>query len=104
MRQQESPYIKPPILVQEAVAELEAGLATLLEMFPHCYRVEAAHCLTLVFPPILKNNSSSIFISKQAGGDLQKAAQLIITRAELGEELRPTQVFPQKSILELLSK
>ena len=28
----------------------------------------------------------------QAGGDLQKAAQLIITRAELGEELRPSQV------------
>ena len=35
---------------QEAVAELEEGLATLLEMFPHCCRVEAAHCLTLVFP------------------------------------------------------
>ena len=35
-------------LVQEAVAELEAGLATLLEMFPHSCRVEAAHCLTLV--------------------------------------------------------
>ena len=33
---------------QEAVAELEEGLATLLEMFPHCCRVEAAHCLTLV--------------------------------------------------------
>jgi len=58
---------------EEAVAELEAGLATLLEMFPHSCRVEAAHCLTL------------------AGGDLQKAAQLIITRAELGEELRPSQ-------------
>ena len=35
-------------LGQEAVAELEAGLATLLEMFPHSCRVEAAHCLTLV--------------------------------------------------------
>ena len=35
-------------LVKEAVAELEAGLATLLEMFPHSCRVEAAHCLTLV--------------------------------------------------------
>ena len=35
-------------LFKEAVAELEAGLATLLEMFPHSCRVEAAHCLTLV--------------------------------------------------------
>ena len=34
--------------LKEAVAELEEGLATLLEMFPHCCRVEAAHCLTLV--------------------------------------------------------
>ena len=34
----------------------------------------------------------NVQITKQAGGDLQKAAQLIITRAELGEELRPSQV------------
>lgn len=63
-------YSHPPI---EAGAELEAGLATLGEMFPNCCRVEAVHCLTLV------------------GGDLQKAAQLVITRAELGEEIKPNQ-------------
>jgi len=58
---------------EESLAELEAGLATLLEMFPHCCRVEAVHCLTLV------------------GGDLQQAAQLVMTRAEQGEEIRPSQ-------------
>lgn len=58
---------------EEACLALEAGLATLQEMFPHCCRIEAVHCLTL------------------AGGELQQAAQLILTRAELGEELRPSQ-------------
>ena len=47
-------------------AELEAGVATLMEMFPACCRVEAVHCLTIM------------------GGDLERAAQMALTRAETG--------------------
>ena len=46
----------------EAEAELEAGVARLLEMFPTCCKVEAIHCLTIM------------------GGDLERAAQMVLTR------------------------
>ena len=49
-------------LGQEAVAELEAGLATLLEMFPLSCRVEAAHCLTLVSAQCLIASPWSILV------------------------------------------
>ena len=54
-------------------AELEAGVATLLEMFPACCKVEAIHCLTIM------------------GGDMQRAAQMILTRAEMGEDIKLSQ-------------
>jgi len=54
-------------------AELEAGVATLLEMFPACCKVEAIHCLTIM------------------GGDMQRAAQMILNRAEMGEDIKLTQ-------------
>lgn len=54
-------------------SELEAGVATLLEMFPSCCQVEAVHCLTVM------------------NGDLEGAAQLLITRAEIGQDIRPSQ-------------
>jgi len=54
-------------------AALEAGVDTLLEMFPACCKVEAVHCLTIM------------------GGDLQKAAQMVLTRAELGEDMKLSQ-------------
>ena len=46
----------------EAEAELGAGVARLLEMFPTCCKVEAIHCLTIM------------------GGDLERAAQMVLTR------------------------
>ena len=48
-------------------------MATLLEMFPACCKVEAIHCLTIM------------------GGDLQRAAQMILNRAEMGEDIKLTQ-------------
>jgi len=54
-------------------AELEAGIATLLEMFPACCKVEAVHCLTIM------------------GGDMQRAAQMILNRAEMGEDIKLSQ-------------
>ena len=42
-------------------------------MFPACCKVEAVHCLTIM------------------GGDLQKAAQMVLTRAELGEDMKLSQ-------------
>ena len=47
----------------EAEADLEAGVARLLEMFPTCCKVEAIHCLTIM------------------GGDLERAAQMVLTRS-----------------------
>eukprot|EP00092_Neocalanus_flemingeri_P001811 GFUD01001930.1.p1 GENE.GFUD01001930.1~~GFUD01001930.1.p1 ORF type:complete len:286 (-),score=87.18 GFUD01001930.1:186-1043(-) len=63
-------------------AELEAGVATLLEMFPACYKVEAVHCLTIM------------------GGDMQRAAQMILTRAEMGEDIK----LSQQQLLAQLSR
>jgi len=54
-------------------AEIEAGVATLLEMFPSCSKVEAVHCLTI------------------KGGDLEMAAQMILTRMEMGEDIKLSQ-------------
>ena len=49
----------------EAEAGLEAGVARLLEMFPTCCKVEAIHCLTIM------------------GGDLERAAQMVLTRSAI---------------------
>ena len=54
-------------------AEIEAGVATLLEMFPSCSKVEAVHCLTI------------------KGGDMERAAQMILTRMETGEDIKLSQ-------------
>ena len=54
-------------------SELEAGVATLLDMFPTCCKVEAVHCLTIM------------------AGDLERAAQMILTRAEMGEDIKLSQ-------------
>lgn len=54
-------------------AEIEAGVATLLEMFPTCCKVEAVHCLTI------------------KGGDLERAAQMILNRMEMGEDIKLSQ-------------
>ena len=54
-------------------AEIEAGVATLLEMFPSCSKVEAVHCLTI------------------KGGDMERAAQMILTRMEMGEDIKLSQ-------------
>ena len=53
--------------------ELVSGVATLMEMFPNTCKVEAVHCLTI------------------AGGDLERAAQMILSRAELGEDIKLSQ-------------
>ena len=53
--------------------ELVSGVATLMEMFPATCKVEAVHCLTI------------------AGGDLERAAQMILSRAELGEDIKLSQ-------------
>lgn len=50
---------------------LDAGLETLLEMFPSSCQVEALHCLTTM------------------GGDLERAAQLMINRMEMGQDIKP---------------
>ena len=56
----------------EAEAGLEAGVARLLEMFPTCCKVEAIHCLTIM------------------GGDLERAAQMVLTRSAVnGEAVYP---------------
>ena len=54
-------------------AEIEAGVATLLEMFPSCSKVEAVHCLTI------------------KGGDLELGAQMLLTRMETGEDIKLSQ-------------
>ena len=54
-------------------AEIEAGVAMLLEMFPTCCKVEAVHCLTI------------------KGGDLESAAQMLLTRMEMGEDIKLSQ-------------
>jgi len=54
-------------------AVLEAGVATLLEMFPNCCKVEAVHCLTIM------------------AGDMERAAQMLLTRAETGEDIKLSQ-------------
>ena len=54
-------------------AEIEAGVAMLLEMFPSCSKVEAVHCLTI------------------KAGDLEQAAQMILTRMETGEDIKLSQ-------------
>ena len=61
----------------EAEAELEAGVARLLEMFPTCCKVEAIHCLTIM------------------GGDLERAAQMVLTRYYFDQL--------ERQIIELLS-
>jgi len=48
-------------------------VATLLEMFPSCSKVEAVHCLTI------------------KGGDMERAAQMILTRMETGEDIKLSQ-------------
>eukprot|EP00088_Acartia_fossae_P069125 TRINITY_DN8941_c0_g1_i1.p1 TRINITY_DN8941_c0_g1~~TRINITY_DN8941_c0_g1_i1.p1 ORF type:complete len:292 (-),score=107.22 TRINITY_DN8941_c0_g1_i1:345-1220(-) len=53
--------------------KIEAGVQLLLEMFPTCCKVEAVHCLTMM------------------GGDIDRAVQLIITRAEMGQDIKPNQ-------------
>jgi len=62
--------------------ELEAGVSTLLDMFPSCCKVEAVHCLTIM------------------GGDLERAAQMILNRAEMGEDIK----LSQAQLLAQLSK
>jgi len=52
--------------------ELEAGLSLLTEMFPNCCQVEAMHCLTVT-------------------GNLERAVQLLIQRAEEGQQIKPSQ-------------
>lgn len=49
----------------------DASLETLVEMFPSSCQVEALHCLTTM------------------GGDLERAAQLMINRMEMGQEIKP---------------
>ena len=52
---------------------LETGVAMLLDMFPNCCKVEAVHCLTIM------------------AGDLERAAQMILSRAEQGEDIKLSQ-------------
>ena len=42
-------------------------------MFPSCCKVEAVHCLTIM------------------GGDLERAAQMVLNRAEMGEDIKLSQ-------------
>ena len=60
-------------------AEIEAGVARLLEMFPSCSKVEAVHCLTI------------------KGGDLEMAAQMILNRMEMGEDIKLSQAQVNQS-------
>jgi len=53
--------------------KMDSGVEILLEMFPTCCKVEAVHCLTVM------------------GGDLDRAVQLLITRAEMGQDIKPSQ-------------
>ena len=60
-------------------AEIEAGVARLLEMFPSCSKVEAVHCLTI------------------KGGDLEMAALMILNRMEMGEDIKLSQAQVNQS-------
>ena len=62
-------------------AEIEAGVAMLLEMFPTCCKVEAVHCLTI------------------KGGDLESAAQMLLTRMEMGEDIKLSQAQVDNSLI-----
>ena len=57
-------------------------MATLLEMFPNCCKVEAVHCLTIM------------------AGDMERAAQMLLTRAETGEDIKLSQAQVE-SLLEM---
>ena len=67
-------------------AEIEAGVATLLEMFTSCSKVEAVHCLTI------------------KGGDLERAAQMILTRMETGEDIKLSQAEVKLPTVSLTSR
>ena len=67
-------------------AEIEAGVALLLEMFPNCCKVEAVHCLTI------------------KGGDLESAAQMLLNRMEMGEDIKLSQAQVDQSLISGLKK
>jgi len=54
-------------------AKIEAGVDLLLEMFPTTCKVEAVHCVTMM------------------NGDIDRAVQLLLTRAEMGQDIKPNQ-------------
>ena len=53
--------------------ELETGVNMIMEMFPSCCQVEGVHCVSMM------------------NSDLDRAVQLLITRAELGQDIKPNQ-------------
>jgi len=53
--------------------KVEAAVGILLEMFPTTCKIEAVHCITMM------------------GGDLDRAVQLLLTRAEMGQDIKPNQ-------------
>ena len=61
--------------------ELKTGVNMIMEMFPSCCQVEGVHCVSMM------------------NSDLDRAVQLLITRAELGQDIKPnkTQLFAKLS-------
>jgi hypothetical protein len=55
------------------VEKIEAAVELLLEMFPATCKVEAVHCITMM------------------GGDIDRAVQILLTRAEMGQDIKPNQ-------------